>query len=127
MFSVATAEPFHDQIADDTTGRNRDTAVLDRPTNRGQPPCTRAAAADISFTHREPTASAREHAGRLVQLEALIQRQLTRRVAQFRIRYQDGGLILEGRTRTYYGKQLVQHAVMDATDLPILANNIVVG
>ena len=125
MFSVATAEPLHDQIADDTTELNRDTAVLDRPTNRGQSPCTRAAA--VSFTHREPTASAGEHTGRLVQLEVLIERQLARRVASFRIRYQDGGLILEGRTRTYYGKQLVQHAVMDATDLPILANNIVVG
>lgn len=125
MLSVATAEPLHDQIADDTTGWNRDTAVLDRPTNHGQPPCTRAAA--VSFTPREPTASAGEHTGRLVQLEALIQRQLTRRLAQFRIRYQDGGLILEGRTRTYYGKQLVQHAVMDLADLPILANNIAVG
>jgi len=36
----------------------------------------------------------------------------------------DGGLILRGRCRTYYVKQLVQHAVMEASDRPILANEI---
>jgi len=34
------------------------------------------------------------------------------------------GLVLTGRTCTYYVKQLAQHAVMEFVDLPILANDI---
>lgn len=63
----------------------------------------------------------------LDEIQREIRRNLSLRVHNFQIRAADDGLILEGRTRTYYGKQLVQHAVMDATDFPILANNIVVG
>jgi hypothetical protein len=36
----------------------------------------------------------------------------------------DNGLVLKGHSRTYYAKQLAQHAVMEATQLPILANEI---
>jgi len=36
----------------------------------------------------------------------------------------NGELILRGRTRTYYAKQLAQQAVMEATALPIRANEI---
>jgi hypothetical protein len=39
----------------------------------------------------------------------------------------DKGLILCGRARTYYAKQRAQHAVMEATGLPILANEIEVS
>jgi hypothetical protein len=35
-----------------------------------------------------------------------------------------GGLILRGLTTTYYAKQLAQHAVMEATAIPIVANEI---
>ena len=63
----------------------------------------------------------------LEQIQQEIRRNLSLRLHNFRIRAVDDGLILEGRTKTYYGKQLVQHAVMDATDFPILSNNIVVG
>lgn len=50
-----------------------------------------------------------------------------RRVLNFHIQVLDDGLVLEGRTLTYFGKQAVQHAVMEATGLPIVANNIEVG
>lgn len=63
----------------------------------------------------------------LEQIERQIQRDLSLRVHNFRLQACDDGLVLHGRTKTYYGKQLVQHAVMDAIDVPILANNIVVG
>lgn len=61
------------------------------------------------------------------QIQQEIRRNLSLRVHNFQMRVVDEGLILEGRTKTYYGKQLIQHAVMDATEFPILANNIVVG
>lgn len=61
------------------------------------------------------------------QIQRGVRRTHSLRVHDFQLRATDDGLILEGRTKTYYGKQLVQHAVMDETDFPILANNIVVG
>lgn len=43
------------------------------------------------------------------------------------IKVLDDGLALEGRTKTCHGKQEVQHAVMQATDLLILTNGIILG
>ncbi|HWG42708.1 MAG TPA: hypothetical protein VN688_07975 [Gemmataceae bacterium] len=60
----------------------------------------------------------------LAQLEADIQGHLRHYVRDFRMTVRDGGWILYGRTRTYYGKQLVQHGVMERSRLPIQANNI---
>lgn len=58
------------------------------------------------------------------ELEAHVQLRLSGQVRNFRVRKGDRGLILSGQGRTYYAKQLAQHAVMEATDLPILANEI---
>lgn len=48
-------------------------------------------------------------------------------IGDFHLLLQDRGLVLSGRAHTYYAKQLAQHAVMEATDLPILANDIEVS
>ena len=60
------------------------------------------------------------------QLEWLVQRQLLGRVRlrQFRVLVQEQGLVLEGCASTYYAKQLAQHAAMEVSGLPILANEI---
>jgi hypothetical protein len=58
------------------------------------------------------------------QLEARVQSRLHGRVRDFRVRVRGSGLILTGYARTYYAKQLAQHAVMEATVLPIVANEI---
>lgn len=58
------------------------------------------------------------------QLEASIQRLLQGRIQGFRVKVGSKGLILLGSAHTYYIKQLVQHAVMEATSEPILANEI---
>ena len=60
----------------------------------------------------------------LGNLEQHVQRQLNGRVRAFRLSMRDDGLILEGHTKTYYTKQLAQHAVMRVIDLPIRANDI---
>jgi hypothetical protein len=60
----------------------------------------------------------------LAQLEADIQDRLRHYVCDFRMTVQNGGLVLYGLTRTYYGKQLAQHGVMERSRLPIRANNI---
>jgi hypothetical protein len=60
----------------------------------------------------------------VADLETNIRSRLGRQVADFRLVEADGGLILRGRTASYYAKQLVQHAVMKGTRLPIRANEI---
>lgn len=60
----------------------------------------------------------------LDRIEQRIKYQLSGRLRGFSLKYGSDGLVLRGRTRTYYAKQLAQHAVMDATDLPIVRNDI---
>ena len=57
-------------------------------------------------------------------MELHIQCQLGGRVREFRLVVVDRGWILRGRSHTYYAKQLAQQAVMVASRLPILANEI---
>jgi hypothetical protein len=64
---------------------------------------------------------------RAIELEAHIQCKLGGRVRDFRVVIADKGLVLQGRARTYYAKQLAQHAVLQATPCPILANEIEVS
>jgi hypothetical protein len=64
---------------------------------------------------------------RIEELEADLQKRLTGRVTGLHIIPQDRGLILRGRSLSYYSKQVAQHALMAATDLPIVANEIEVG
>lgn len=61
---------------------------------------------------------------RLARIEANICGFLSNRVRDFRLLLCDEGLILTGWAKTYYAKQLAQHAVMEAVDLPICANEI---
>jgi len=58
------------------------------------------------------------------QLEAHVQCHLGGRLRDFRLLVRGHGLVLQGRAGTYHAKQLAQHAVMEATELPILANEI---
>ena len=53
-----------------------------------------------------------------------IQHRLSGRVRGIRVVRHDNGLILQGRTPTYYAKQLVLRVAMQAATLPILANEI---
>jgi hypothetical protein len=60
----------------------------------------------------------------LEQVETHLQSRLHGRVRHFRLVAEGCGLVLTGHARTYYAKQLAQHEVMEATALPILANEI---
>ena len=57
-------------------------------------------------------------------LEAHVHAQLHGRVRDLRVVAGEGGLRLHGCTHTYYVKQLAQHAVMCATSVRIVANEI---
>jgi hypothetical protein len=60
----------------------------------------------------------------VVELETHVRCRLSGYVRDFRLVIAPRGLTLKGRAHTYYAKQLAQHAVMEATRLPILANEI---
>ena len=61
------------------------------------------------------------------RLEALTQVRLGNRVRNLRVLRGKDGLVLRGKTTTYYAKQLVQHAVMELDDCRIHANDIEVS
>jgi hypothetical protein len=58
------------------------------------------------------------------QLESLLQRRLGNRIRDLSVLVLPGGIILQGRTSTYHAKQLAQHAAMELSPLPLLANDI---
>lgn len=74
-----------------------------------------------ALTLDQPTAET------LAELEQHIQSRLNGRVRNFRLSIRADGLVLEGHTHTYHAKQLAQHALMEAVDVPISANEIKVS
>lgn len=60
------------------------------------------------------------------RLEAFLHSRLGGRLRDLRVVVRPDGIVLQGRAATYHAKQLAQHAVMDATHLPIVANEIAV-
>jgi hypothetical protein len=63
----------------------------------------------------------------IAQLEAQVRDRLVGMVRDLHLLAREGGLVLQGRSPTYYAKQLAQHRVMEATRIPILANEIEVA
>jgi len=61
------------------------------------------------------------------RIEACVRRRLGGWVRDFQVLVQEGGVVLRGRTRTYYAKQLVQHTAMEVGGVPLLANRIEVS
>jgi hypothetical protein len=61
------------------------------------------------------------------EIETHIQSHLNGRVRDFHLVLRSQGLVLQGHAHTYHAKQLAQHAVSTATNLPILANEIEVS
>ena len=58
------------------------------------------------------------------QLETRLQGQLSGRIRNLHLAIEKSGVVLRGLARTYYAKQLAQHAFMRETQLPLAANEI---
>lgn len=58
------------------------------------------------------------------ELELQLQRQMRGRIRFLRVAPQNDGLVLSGSAGTYYEKQLAQQALLQSTDLPLVANEI---
>jgi hypothetical protein len=63
----------------------------------------------------------------LARIEGHVRCRLTGRLRDFQLVFRDSGIVLRGQVHTYYAKQLAQHAVMEASCLPILANEMEVS
>jgi hypothetical protein len=63
----------------------------------------------------------------LTRIEEHVRHRLTGLLRDFQLVFRDKGLVLRGHAHTYYAKQLTQHAVMEATSLPIRANEVEVS
>lgn len=63
----------------------------------------------------------------LDELEQYVKRQLSGRVFDFRLDVNPMGLVLTGKTNTYYAKQMAQHVIMESVDFPISSNAIEVN
>lgn len=73
---------------------------------------------------QDPAATSASPDTTVGQLETQIRGQLSGRVRGVQLLVRDNGLVLKGRARDFYAKQLAQHLVMRGTTLPILANEI---
>ena len=62
--------------------------------------------------------------GLVHQVAARLHCRLGGRVHDLKIFIHRDGLILHGRVSTYYAKQMAQHAVLEISDLSIIANEI---
>jgi hypothetical protein len=60
----------------------------------------------------------------LGRLEALVNDRVWGQVEDLRVEAQDAGVVLRGRCRTYYAKQLAQEAVLRSSPFPLLVNQI---
>jgi osmotically-inducible protein OsmY len=60
----------------------------------------------------------------VTQIEARMKCHLGSQVRHLRLVVRDNGLVLQGRARSYYAKQAAQHAAMEMTGLPVVANEI---
>jgi hypothetical protein len=54
----------------------------------------------------------------------LIHRRLGTDIVELHVQLGERGLVLQGRARCYYAKQIAQHVAMHATGLPIQSNEI---
>jgi hypothetical protein len=60
----------------------------------------------------------------LARIDQHVRSRLAGLLRDFQLVFRDNGLVLRGHAHTYYAKQLAQHAVMQASSLPIHANEI---
>jgi len=63
----------------------------------------------------------------VAELEEHVRWRSQGRVRDLHLDWSQHGLVVRGRSRTYYVKQLAQEAVMKITDLPVVANEIEVS
>lgn len=58
------------------------------------------------------------------RIEAAVQTRTGGRIRGLQVRVKDGGIVISGRATTYYTKQLVTHAAMEAGDELLVMNQV---
>ena len=60
----------------------------------------------------------------LARIEEHVRYRLTGALRDFQLVFRDQGLVLRGHVHTYSAKQLAQQAIMEASSIPIRANEV---
>jgi hypothetical protein len=76
---------------------------------------------------KEQFAQSTALADNLGQIEGQVKGRLRGMLQDFLLMAAEEGLILRGRSKTFYAKQMAQQIVMESTNVPIKANNIEVA
>ncbi len=58
------------------------------------------------------------------KLQEYVRCRLAGKVLDLRLLLRDDGLVLQGHSHSYHAKQLAQHFVVEATYLPLVADDI---
>ena len=58
------------------------------------------------------------------KIELAVQTRTGGRIRGLQVRVEDGGIVISGRAPTYYTKQLVTHAAMEAGDELLVTNQV---
>lgn len=61
------------------------------------------------------------------KIELAVQVRTGGRIRGLQVRICDGGIVISGQVATYYTKQLVTHAAMEACDELLVTNEVEVG
>ncbi len=61
------------------------------------------------------------------KIETAVQVRTGGRIRGLQVHVSDEGIVISGRVATYYTKQLVTHAAMDASDELLVTNEVEVG
>jgi uncharacterized RmlC-like cupin family protein len=61
------------------------------------------------------------------KIETAVQVRTGGRIRGLQVRVSDGAIVISGRASTYYTKQLVTHAAMEAGDELLVTNEVEVG
>jgi uncharacterized RmlC-like cupin family protein len=61
------------------------------------------------------------------RIEAAVQTRTGGRIRGLQVRVDNGEIVISGRVSTYYTKQLVTHAAMEAGDELLVTNDVEVG
>jgi hypothetical protein len=61
------------------------------------------------------------------RVEAHVRSRVWGQVKGLELRVLERGILIRGRARTYYVKQLAQHAVLETSQLPLAGNQIEVS
>jgi osmotically-inducible protein OsmY len=109
------------------TGSGRNQPIMPNPLhNTSSVPRTLAEPTLVEAAAAEQALLAARMERLAARIELAIRRQVAGKIHDLKIDVSEESVVLSGACRTYYSKQLAQHAAMSVSGCPTLVNEIVV-